>query len=86
MCAEWFKLRFIGIVYEEGCSIPWLRAVNVGFVVDKVALKQVSLRERSVVPCHEVQPICTDISLTDSTLIQQNTVSLNSTHKLKPEH
>jgi hypothetical protein len=36
-------------IYEEEPSTPWLRAVHVGFVVDKEALRQVS--RISVVPC-----------------------------------
>ena len=39
MYAVWIKLRFIGVIYEEGRSILWQRAVDVGFVVDKVALQ-----------------------------------------------
>jgi hypothetical protein len=41
----------------------------------------------SVVPCYDVPPMMrTDFSLTDSTLIQKKTASLNNTHKLTPEH
>jgi len=79
MCAVQFKLSFIGIVYEEGRSIPWLRAVHVGFVVDKVALGKFLFRT-SVVPCHDVPPMMR----TDSTLIQQKAAPLNSTHKQFP--
>jgi hypothetical protein len=45
---------FIDIMYEEGPSIPWLRTVHMGFVVDKVALRQVSLREFLLSPVGDV--------------------------------
>jgi hypothetical protein len=75
MCAVWIRRTFIHIIYEEGPSISWLRAVHIGFVVDKVALRQVSLREFLLSPVSDVPFLshCKYINSARESVVKQHT-------------